>query len=118
VLKETFTWIPTDRHRAGDFIDAARHEDVFVAVEGSVILGVLSLYAPSAFVHSLYVEDRGRGIGKALLDHVDRLVDKPLTLKVQAANRRALAFYQREGFDVIDEGRDPPFDVMWLLMER
>jgi ribosomal protein S18 acetylase RimI-like enzyme len=118
VLKDTFVWIPTDRHKASDFLDAARHEQVFLAVEAGAILGVLSLYEPSAFIHSLYVEDRGRGIGKALLDHIAPLVDKPLTLKVQAANKRALAFYQREGFEAIDEGSDPPYDIMWLLMSR
>ena len=118
MLKETFSWAPTDRHRASDFLDAARYEKVFVAVEGGRILGLLSLHEPGGCIHSLYVDDRGRGSGKALVDHVDALVPGPLSLKVQAANRRALAFYQREGFEVIDEGADPPYGVMWQLMTR
>jgi len=118
VLRETFTWLPPEGHKAADFLAYAPYEEVYVAVREGVVLGILALYRPDSFVHSLYVDDRGRGIGKALLDHVETLVDGPLSLKVQTANARAQAFYAREGFRVVEEGRDPPPGVPWLRMVR
>ena len=59
-----------------------------------------------------------RGVGKALLDHVTAQADGPLSLKVQAPNLRAQAFYRREGFLCIEHGRDPGSDVAWLRLVR
>jgi ribosomal protein S18 acetylase RimI-like enzyme len=119
VLRETFTWIPPERHRREDFLRAAREEEVFVAVEADGrILGLAALYRPQSFLHSLYVDVRGRGVGKALIDHVSRAAPGPLSLKVQAPNRRAQAFYAREGFRCIERGQDPGSDVAWLRYAR
>jgi GNAT superfamily N-acetyltransferase len=118
VLRTTFTWQPPERHRRGDFFRAAREEEIYVAVLGGRIVGVAGFYRPRNFLHSLYVDDRGRGIGKALLDHVDGLADGPLSLKVQAPNRRAQAFYAREGFTCVEHGRDAGSDVEWLRLAR
>jgi GNAT superfamily N-acetyltransferase len=116
VLRETFTWTPPERHRAEDFLAAARDEEVYVAVERDVLLGVAALYRPQAFLHSLYVEARGRGIGKALLDYVLGQTGGRLALKCQAANVRAQAFYDREGFVCVEAGEDD--GVKWLRYVR
>jgi ribosomal protein S18 acetylase RimI-like enzyme len=118
VLRETFTWIPPERHRREDFLRAAREEEVYVAVEGGAILGLAAVYRPQNFLHSLYVGRRGQGVGKALLDHVLGLSERPLSLKVQAPNRRAQAFYAREGFVCAERGRDPGSDVAWLRLVK
>jgi len=118
VLKETFTWLPPEGHKAADFLAYALYEETYVAVDAGRILGLLAFYRPDNFVHSLYVDDRGRGIGKALLDHVQATADGPLSLKVQVANVRARAFYAREGFRVVEEGRDPDPGVPWLRVMR
>ena len=118
VLRETFTWLPVDRHRREDFLKAATDEEVYVAVEDECILGIAGFFRPQNFLHSLYVDARGRGVGKALLDHVAGQAGGPLSLKVQAPNRRAQAFYRREGFLCIENGRDPGSDVAWLRMVR
>ena len=118
VLRETFTWVPPERHRRDDFIHAARDEDIYVAVEDGVILGIAAFYLPQNFLHSLYVERRGKGVGKALLDHVAALAHGPVSLKVQAPNRRAQQFYAREGFACVERGRDPGSDVSWLRLVR
>ena len=116
VLRDTFTWVPPERHRTEDFLTAARDEEVFVAVEDGRIVGLAALYRPQAFLHSLYVEQRGRGVGKALLDHVLAETDGRLALKCQAANLGAQAFYDREGFVCIEAGEDD--GVKWLRYVR
>ena len=118
VLRETFTWLPPERHRRDEFLRAARDEEIYVAVEGATILGVAGFYRPQSFLHSLYVDARGRGVGKALLDHIAASVHGPLSLKVQAPNRRAQAFYRREGFLCAEHGRDPGSDIAWLRLVR
>lgn len=118
VLTETFTWLPPERHSREEFHRSARDEEIYVAVENGRILGLAGFYRPMNFLHSLYVDDRGRGIGRALLDHVARVAGGPISLKVQEANRRAQAFYLREGFVVAERGRDRGSDVRWIRLVR
>jgi ribosomal protein S18 acetylase RimI-like enzyme len=116
VLRETFTWLPPERHQAEDFLRAAREEAVYVAYEEGRLVGIAAVFGPQNFLHSLYVEDRGRGIGKALLDHVIAGADGPVSLKCQAANTRAQAFYVREGFRCTEAGEDA--GVAWVRFVR
>jgi len=116
VLRETFTWVAPEKHSSEDFLAAARDEEVFVAVENGRIVGLAALYRPQVFLHSLYVEERGRGVGKALLDHVLAETGGGLSLKCQAANVGAQAFYDREGFICIEAGEDD--GVKWLRYVR
>ena len=118
VLRDTFTWVPPDRHRRDEFLRAAKEEEVYVAVEAGRIVGVAGFYRPQNFLHSLYVDSRERGVGKALLDHVLGQADGVLSLKVQAPNLRAQAFYRREGFLCTEHGRDAGSDIGWLRMVR
>ena len=118
VLRETFTWLPGSLHNAQDFLDWSAQEEVYVAVDQGRILGVAAFYRPSNFIHSLYVAERGRGIGRAMLAHLQAVADGPLSLKCQTANTRAQAFYRREGFRVVEAGEDPPPGVPWLRMRR
>ena len=116
VLRETFTWIePPARHNAQVFLRDAREEEVFVAVLDRRIAGVAALHRRDSFLHSLYVEVRGAGVGKALLDHAAAAAPRPLSLKCQAANPRARAFYLREGFREVGQGDD---GVPWVRLER
>lgn len=118
VLRETFTWQPPERHRQEDFFRAARDEEVYVAVIDGAILGIAALYRPQSFLHSLYVDVRGLGVGAALLAHVAAQADGPLSLKVQEPNARARAFYARQGFICVEHGRDDDSDVAWLRLVR
>ena len=118
VLSETFTWLPPSRHKREDFLRAAKEEEVYVAVEGGRILGLAGFFRAQNFLHSLYVDARERGVGKALLDHILMQTNGPLSLKVQAPNLRAQAFYRREGFLCTEHGRDPGSDVAWLRLVR
>ena len=116
VLRDTFTWQPPERHKREDFFRAAREEEVFVAVEDGAILGLAAFYGPQNFLHSLYVQVRGRGVGKALLDHVRSVADGPVSLKVQEPNLGARAFYAREGFTCVERGEDLESGVTWLRL--
>lgn len=116
VLRDTFTWLPPERHRAEDFLAAARDEEIYVAEAASRIVGIAALYRPQAFLHSLYVTERGRGIGRALLHHVLAAAGGTLSLKCQAANTGAQAFYHREGFHCIEAGEDG--GISWLRFAR
>jgi GNAT superfamily N-acetyltransferase len=118
VLIDTFVWIPPEEHDRGEFLRAAAEEEVYVALEAGEIVGVASYFPPMRFIHSLYVDRRGRGIGKALLDHLADRADGPISLKVQARNLRARDFYLREGFAAVERGRDPGSDVAWIRMVR
>ena len=119
VLTETFTWVPPERHRRDDFLRAACDEEIYVAADGAGrIVGLAGFYRPQNFLHSLYADVRGNGVGKALLDYVSAVADAPVSLKVQLPNRRAQAFYLREGFLILEQGRDPGSDVDWLRMVR
>jgi ribosomal protein S18 acetylase RimI-like enzyme len=116
VLTDTFTWIAPERHSKADFLRAAHEETVYVALDGGRLVGLASVYAPQTFLHSLYVTERGRGIGKALLDHVIAEMGGLLQLKCQVANARAQAFYRREGFRQVEAGQDD--GVAWLRFVR
>jgi ribosomal protein S18 acetylase RimI-like enzyme len=118
VLRETFTWTDPRSHRAADFIGHAREEEVYAAFQGGRLVGVAALHRPGGFLHSLYVETRGRGVGKALLDHVCRAAGGPVSLKVQEANLRARAFYRRQGFRLVEKGCDPPPGAAWRRLRR
>jgi GNAT superfamily N-acetyltransferase len=118
VLCDTFTWVPPDRHKRDDFLRAAKEEEIYVALEADRIVGIAAFYRPQNFLHSLYVESRRRGVGKALLDHVTAHADGPLSLKVQAPNLMAQAFYRREGFLCTEHGCDPGADIGWLRLVR
>jgi GNAT superfamily N-acetyltransferase len=118
VLVDTFTWLAPERHDRQEFVRSVRDEEIYVAVEGGRIVGLAGFYRPLNFLHSLYVEDRGRGIGKVLLDYVCTRATGPLSLKVQAANHRAQAFYAREGFVATERGRDPGSDIIWIRLVK
>ncbi len=116
VLRGTFTWQEPERHRREDFLKFARDEEVYVALDGGVVVGVAGFYRPQHFLHSLYADVRGLGVGKALLDHIAAVADRGVSLKVQVPNLRARAFYAREGFIEADAGRDG--DVEWIRLVR
>ncbi|TNC46789.1 GNAT family N-acetyltransferase [Rubellimicrobium rubrum] len=72
--------------------------EVTVADEGSP-LGFLALDGDQVPALQVAPEARGRGIGRALLDHA-KSQNRHLALWVFEANARAVAFYEREGFEV------------------
>lgn len=115
----TFTWRPKDWFKASDFLNFVTREEVYVAESRGAILGLLSFFRPSNFVHSLYIDPaaQGFGIGTALIEAATKLANGPLSLKVDEPNEKARAFYESLGFAPegetgIDDG------IRWIRLER
>lgn len=106
-LEERMGHRPEDDRRY--FRDVVLREgEVWVAVEGGEVVGLLAL--AGAHVHQLHVEPRcqGRGIGAALLDRAKLRSPAGLTLFTHRRNARARAFYERHGFRAVAFGTSPP----------
>ena len=65
-------------------------------------IGLEDAYIAGVFVRR---ELRSKGTGRALLDYVKER-KKELTLHVYAKNERAVRFYQREGFQILEKMTD------------
>lgn len=116
-------WLDSNKE-VHDFIDPCyweRYEDVVKAMflqaeiyvreeedttgKTGEILGLIGLdgdYAAGIFVRG---DVRSKGVGKQLLDFVKQKREK-LELNVYAKNRRAIRFYEREGFCIQKEDTD------------
>ncbi|NBK90944.1 N-acetyltransferase [bacterium 1XD21-13] len=84
----------------------------------SAVEGFIGL-VDNSYIAGIFVKDsaRSQGIGKQLLDYIkaDR---QRLTLKVYEKNKRALQFYQREGFQIQSESLDEntgeqEYEMVW-----
>jgi len=93
-------WAPPEEIRADHFQDSLREEEVWVAETGGRIAGLVSIYLPERFIHSLYVDParQGLGIGGALLDRALRRCGGHAELKCQEGNRAACRFYMERGW--------------------
>lgn len=79
--------------------------EVYIYEENGRILGFAGMqknYLAGIFVKK---ESRGNRIGKRLLDHV-KSVHPSMTLNVYQKNQRAVSFYEREGFLVLQTETD------------
>ena len=112
-----------------EFIAAGRVEDYFdehwrdatVALSGEDVVGVAVLI--DGLLDLIWVRPRSRsqGIGSALLRAAERegaVGSDELTLEVWEVNRRAVAFYEREGFSVTATGEDPQTGLAKLVMRK
>lgn len=77
----------------------------FVCQRETGLAGFIGLQ--NGFIAGLFVRDsfRGQGVGKALLNRAKEACER-LSLDVYQKNRRAVAFYLREGFQIWRESRD------------
>lgn len=91
-----------------DFKSIVEDEKVYAAVDGERIIAFISVYPPQSFVHHLYVlpEYRRQGIGEALVECVRDIFDSPLSLKCETANKAALEFYKKTGWNLFDKGSE------------
>ena len=105
---EAHSFIPAEYWRGNyEAVKAALAQaEVYVYEDAAGVLGFVGLsgdYVEGIFVAS---HARSHGIGRQLLDHV-KATRRCLELNVYAKNRRAVEFYQREGFELKGSGVDP-----------
>ncbi|MBI2253760.1 MAG: GNAT family N-acetyltransferase [Proteobacteria bacterium] len=102
----TFANEPAEGKTATAYADSIIGEEQWVALIDGKIVGYISVYWPTNFIHSLYIQPawQGRGAGRALLAEVRKLVKGDLELKTDKANERAFAIYRRLGWRVVGEG--------------
>jgi GNAT superfamily N-acetyltransferase len=116
---QAFAWRPKNFFHARDFLHFAKEEEVTVAVSNGAILGILSFFRPSNFIHCLYVEPsaQGFGIGSALIKAAESFTSAPLSLKVDEPNEKARAFYAKHRF--VDAG-ETGFDqgIRWIRLKQ
>jgi GNAT superfamily N-acetyltransferase len=60
-----------------------------------------------------------RGVGTSLLQHVQRLIDKPILIGTWADASWAIQFYEKNGFSLVsDSHRDTLLRRYWSIPER
>ena len=96
--------------RSSEFAALVEGEELLVAQVGPAFAGFLSLWRADSFVHFLHVapEWRRKGCGNRLLATARAETRRPLELKCLVGNARALAFYRRLGWRVVNQSGDPP----------
>ena len=123
-------WLDANRD-AHDFIPAEYWENNFLPVKKMLLQAEVYVYMDERknriegfvgldqeYIAGIFVrkEARSGGIGKALLDFVKEKKQE-LTLNVYRKNERAVRFYEREGFKIIDRTVDKSTDEKEYLMK-
>lgn len=123
-------WLDANRD-AHDFIPAEYWENNFFPVKKMLLQAEVYVYMDECkneiegfvgldqeYIAGIFVrkEARSGGIGKALLDFVKEKKQE-LTLNVYRKNERAVRFYEREGFQIIDRTVDKSTDEKEYLMK-
>lgn len=95
-----FTWRPAGHFTVEDFVRFAEEEEVWLALMGDALVGILSLFRAENFIHCLYVapEAQRLGVGSTLVTYLRRETGRPLTLKLDTPNSNAIAFYEATGW--------------------
>ncbi|MFD0896798.1 GNAT family N-acetyltransferase [Loigolactobacillus binensis] len=110
VRQTTFTWVPTPQ--LADLRRETQGERLLVATIDQQICGFAAFYRPANFVHLLIVAPvwQSHGVGRALLQQLQRKYQQPLQLKCVQGNTAALAFYAHLGFKIvkINTASQPP----------
>ena len=115
-----FTWRPHGYFQAEDFKYFAEEEDVWLALAGEALVGILSLYAADNFIHCLYVDPDAQrlGVGRSLVDHLRKETGRPMTLKLDTPNLAAIAFYEATGWSRMTGPDDFGVDAFGVSWER
>lgn len=116
--RAAFSWLPADGFTLADFDDDTDCERIWLATANGEILGFGSVWTQTNFLHHLFVLPQwcSRGVGTLLLTTLCRQSPAHMTLKCLKRNRRAVVFYDRLQWSIVDEGRGD--DGEYYLMCR
>lgn len=90
--------------------------DVYVYIDDDKLIGFIGIM--DTYIAGIFVDKkvRSKGVGKQLLDYAKE-IHHELTLHAYRQNERAVAFYEREGFKVINEDMDEKTSQREVEME-
>lgn len=121
-------WLETNI-KAHNFIPAEYWKDNFELVKGLISQAEIYIYEKNKnisgfigmsgnYIAGIFVkeEEQSKGIGKELLNFVKN-IKKELSLNVYKKNIKAVNFYKRENFHVINEGIDEAAGEKEFFME-
>lgn len=112
-------WQIRDAATIPDFACVSIGETVWIAVDATdQVMALVAVQDAAAYIHHLYVAPaaQGRGLGRALLLHLQTYLPFPWRLKCVAKNHAALKFYQHLGWRQIEHGQGD--DGMYYLLEH
>ena len=114
--KLAFPWVDPKSLNLNDFDSAIQEEEVLVALKDNFPIGFIAWWLPDNFIHSLFIDPGfvGKGIGKSLLEACLSRTGRPASLKCLKANKKALAFYDAQGWEIISDGESPDGDYYLL----
>jgi N-acetylglutamate synthase-like GNAT family acetyltransferase len=97
--------------------------DFWIAEEDGRLTGVMGIQDKGdvALIRHAYVASTTQrsGVGTKLLRHVASLVDKPILIGTWASASWAIAFYERNGFEVVAEAdKDRLLRTYWSIPAR
>jgi len=115
----TFSCRSPNEFRIGDYAKSVEKDDVWIAEENGVIIGVVSIYPANNFIHNLFVHPhhQRKGIGTILLKQAEDNLEKPMTLKVSMDNSKACLFYQKHGWKEVSTHKDEA-EPYWLYLKE
>jgi GNAT superfamily N-acetyltransferase len=117
--QKNFDWLPPETFRYEEYETSIEEEEVWVAERAGVIVGFTSIYLPANFLHNLFVApgEQGKGLGLFLLEGFLARVARPALLKCLQANQRALAFYQKHGWEILEQ-EEGELGPAWVMIKR
>lgn len=121
-------WLETNISAHG-FIKASYWKENFEMVKGMMLISEIYLYKEDNkiygfigliddYIAGIFIKDKyqSRGIGKNLLDYVKSNRNR-LLLSVYNKNNRAIEFYKREGFIIVENEIDEVNNEKEFVME-
>ena len=91
--------------------ELATRWDIYVATRDDKVVGMLAFTRAERYLDELYVGEgeRGRGVGKRLLDFAKEELTDGFWLRTGIQNERARRFYRREGLSHSGDKPHPRF---------
>ena len=88
--------------------EAASRWDIYLAEADGKLVGFLALIPAEERLDQIFVapEEKGMGIGSALLDFARQKIPERIVLWTSAENARARQFYEQAGFVLMDTQYD------------
>lgn len=91
--------------------------DIYVYTQNEIPCGFIGISDKSYIAGLFVLEDfQGQGIGKKLLSHCQKIYSH-LTLHVYKTNEKAVLFYKKNGFEVLDERNNAETGCMEFTMQ-